>query len=276
MGQIIVALTVIVAVLAGPSPAFAQGPVGPEPKPRPEDWGKLRQDREDLIKSIADLERELPELREQERKLPFLRSELQQAETQLTRAREAKRTADVDRLDVVVTRLKQDVSDLKATVDRRPPTEKTLREKKEQLAKLDGRIGVLLTPELLFQEFKTSMSRIFAGLVFVVMVGFFVIAWKDDAVRRAIFGGAAGIQFVTLFSLVIAIILFGITGILEGKELAALLGGLSGYILGRGTSSPPSPRSGGAGGGGGGGGAAGGGGAGGGGAAGGTGGGGTS
>jgi hypothetical protein len=32
---------------------------------------------------------------------------------------------------------------------------------------------------------------------------------------------------------VIAIILFGITGILEGKELSALLGGLSGYILGR-------------------------------------------
>ena len=40
-------------------------------------------------------------------------------------------------------------------------------------------------------------------------------------------------QFLTLFSLVIAIILFGITQILEGKELAARLGGLSGYILGR-------------------------------------------
>ena len=44
-----------------------------------------------------------------------------------------------------------------------------------------------------------------------------------------------GIQFITLFALVIAIILFGITGILEGKELSALLGGLSGYILGRST-----------------------------------------
>lgn len=39
--------------------------------------------------------------------------------------------------------------------------------------------------------------------------------------------GQSGIQFLTLFSLVIAIILFGITGILKGKELAALLGGLS-------------------------------------------------
>jgi hypothetical protein len=45
--------------------------------------------------------------------------------------------------------------------------------------------------------------------------------------------GEFGIQFVTLFSLIIAIILFGVLKILEGRELAALLGGLSGYILGR-------------------------------------------
>jgi presenilin-like A22 family membrane protease len=67
-------------------------------------------------------------------------------------------------------------------------------------------------------------------------VGFFVVAFRDEHVRQEIFSGQAGIQFVTLFSLVIAIILFGIIDILEGKELAALLGGLSGYILGRSTS----------------------------------------
>lgn len=61
------------------------------------------------------------------------------------------------------------------------------------------------------------------------------MAYKDEKVRRAIFSHQVGIQFVTLFSLVIAIILFGIIDILEGKELAALLGGLSGYILGRST-----------------------------------------
>jgi hypothetical protein len=55
---------------------------------------------------------------------------------------------------------------------------------------------------------------------------------RDDKVRQEIFSGQAGIQFITLLSLVIAIILFGITGILEGKELSALLGGLAGYILG--------------------------------------------
>jgi hypothetical protein len=73
----------------------------------------------------------------------------------------------------------------------------------------------------------------FALLVGLVILCFFYIARIDERVRQAIFSGQAGIQFITLFSLVIAIILFGITGILEGKELAALLGGLSGYILGR-------------------------------------------
>jgi hypothetical protein len=56
---------------------------------------------------------------------------------------------------------------------------------------------------------------------------------EKELALLAIFSGQAGMQFVTLFSLVIAIILFGITSILEAKELAALLGGLSGYILGR-------------------------------------------
>jgi hypothetical protein len=41
------------------------------------------------------------------------------------------------------------------------------------------------------------------------------------------------LQFITLFSLIIAIILFGLTDVLQGRELAALPGGISGYILGR-------------------------------------------
>jgi presenilin-like A22 family membrane protease len=79
----------------------------------------------------------------------------------------------------------------------------------------------------------------------MVIFGFFVVALRDETVRREIFAGQAGIQFITLFSLVIAIILFGITDILEGKELSALLGGLSGYILGRSTATRQSSASGG-------------------------------
>jgi hypothetical protein len=89
------------------------------------------------------------------------------------------------------------------------------------------------------QEFKKLISLNFTMLIALVILGFFFIAWRDQTVRCAIFAGQEGIQFVTLFSLVIAIILFGVLGILEGKELAALLGGLSGYILGRTTSHSP-------------------------------------
>jgi hypothetical protein len=102
--------------------------------------------------------------------------------------------------------------------------------------------GYSATPE---QDFKRTMSVIFSILIGLVIFGFFVMAYLDTTVRRAIFSGQTGLQFVTLFSIVIAIILFGITGILEAKELAALLGGLSGYILGRSSAPRSSPNGGG-------------------------------
>src|SRR6185295_18761345 len=91
-------------------------------------------------------------------------------------------------------------------------------------------LASIYTPE---QAFKRIMSITFAVLIGLVIIGFFFLSYLDGTMRQAIFPGETGIQFLTLFSLVIAIILFGITGILQDKELAALLGGLSGYILGR-------------------------------------------
>ena len=121
----------------------------------------------------------------------------------------------------------------------------------EQLS-IEDSINALLIPETEQNSFKFTITVAFSILVGLVIAGFFAISWHDQVVRQAIFSGQSGIQFLTLFSLVIAIILFGITGILEGKELAALLGGLSGYILGRVTdrdrpseSTPPPKASGG-------------------------------
>ena len=120
---------------------------------------------------------------------------------------------------------------------------RTLLEKQNQLGnaqrqidQIENAMNTLLDIEKPQQDFKTTISAYFTALVAILIVGFFIIAGIDQQVRREIFAGQAGIQFVTLFSLVVAIILFGITGILEGKELSALLGGLSGYILGRSTS----------------------------------------
>lgn len=121
-----------------------------------------------------------------------------------------------------------------------PALENLLSEKMKKFTELQEKqflvedaINVLLIPETAKNEFKLYITAAFSILVGFVILGFFVVSWRDETVRRAIFSGQSGIQFLTLFSLVIAIILFGITEVLEGKELAALLGGLSGYILGR-------------------------------------------
>jgi hypothetical protein len=101
------------------------------------------------------------------------------------------------------------------------------------LGQIDDMVNQLFISSDAANSFKLKMSIAFAGLVAVVIGGFFWIAFSNEEVKKAIFSNEAGIQFITLFAIVIAVILFGIIGILEGKELSALLGGLSGYILGR-------------------------------------------
>ncbi|MEM9770539.1 MAG: hypothetical protein AAF889_02865 [Cyanobacteria bacterium P01_D01_bin.73] len=80
--------------------------------------------------------------------------------------------------------------------------------------------------------------RLWASLGFCLLVGltiaaFFVTLHRSGDGAAEILAGNQGIQIMTLFLIVIAIILFGLLGILESKELSALLGGITGYILGR-------------------------------------------
>lgn len=103
---------------------------------------------------------------------------------------------------------------------------------------VDDELSTALKLDSQRNDFKTLIAFSFAFLVGIVILGFFWVAHSDDTVRRSIFSSESGIQFLTLFSIVIAIILFGVTGILESKELSALLGGLSGFILGRVTPKP--------------------------------------
>lgn len=110
---------------------------------------------------------------------------------------------------------------------------KEIAELSREQSEIENRINLLLIPQNQENQFKLYITGAFTVLVGLVIVGFFIVAVADEKVRQSIFSSQSGIQFLTLFSLVIAIILFGITKILEGKELAALLGGLSGYILGR-------------------------------------------
>ena len=97
----------------------------------------------------------------------------------------------------------------------------------------------LLIPASQKSNFRLYLSIIYAVIVLVLIGGFYGLAFIDPGMRTTIFAQQSGIQFITLFSLVIAIILFGVLEILADKELAALLAGISGYILGHVTTDRP-------------------------------------
>ncbi len=110
--------------------------------------------------------------------------------------------------------------------------------KTDRLSTVGTKVTELNNTSYVSQNFKKQISWSFAGLVGLVIAGFFIIAYKDKEIRKTIFSGDVGLQFITIFSIIIAIILFGITGVLGGKEIAALIGGISGYILGRSSFEP--------------------------------------
>jgi hypothetical protein len=184
---------------------------------------ELLAESQQLTFDIAELKSAIPEspnaveLATQKKRL----DDLQKKPTRTALEEEA-----MQNLEVILRNLRSD----KEITDDIAQKNAVLAKDKFLLQCIQGKISQLTSPE---QKFRTDTSWVFAGLISAVIIGFFVLAFKDEVMRRAIFSGETGIQFLTLFSVVIAIILFGIINILEGKELAALLGGLSGYILGR-------------------------------------------
>ncbi|MFK5975418.1 MAG: hypothetical protein QM493_02810 [Sulfurovum sp.] len=104
---------------------------------------------------------------------------------------------------------------------------------KQKRIEIDYDIAIILNRDSINNSFRTKISFAFTFLVLVVIGGFYYIVSKDDKLISTIFGGDQGIQFVSLFLIIIAIILFGIMGTLKSQELSTLLGALSGYILGK-------------------------------------------
>ena len=95
-----------------------------------------------------------------------------------------------------------------------------------------------LAPEYKEQSFRVSISITFAILIGILLLAFFFLIYIKSESHIAIeLLSGTGLQFITIFILIISITLFGILGILEGRELAAILSGISGYILGRGIKS---------------------------------------
>ena len=255
-------LGVVIALVLGlgATRALAEEPIVPQKK-AVETFEKARDTRRQLSANLPRVDEAIEALKQQRidfarlaEDKPRLEADLRLAEQDHDAARKAAQgaaPAERERLQARLRRAEINLNSVKSRWDstqkrltspEREQVEKDLVVKQAERTKLqadleaaENTINDFLNIEKPKQSFKLYMSAVFALLVGCVIIGFFFIAWLDDGVRRNIFAGHAGIQFVTLFSLVIAIILFGIIEILEGKELAALLGGLSGYILGRAT-----------------------------------------
>jgi hypothetical protein len=97
-------------------------------------------------------------------------------------------------------------------------------------------IAEAIAPEYTRQDFRKWISLTFAGLIAALVISFFwiILRRSDVTLAKQLLSGA-GLQFITVFILIIAIILFGIMEVLGGSELAAILSGISGYVLGKGS-----------------------------------------
>ncbi len=89
-------------------------------------------------------------------------------------------------------------------------------------------------------KFRLWITGIFSTIVGALLLFFFIFITRmsESTLAKDFLSSGNGLQFITLFSLIIAIILFGVLGVLEGRELAAILSGISGYILGKGIQNP--------------------------------------
>jgi len=106
---------------------------------------------------------------------------------------------------------------------------------KQDIEECQNQINTAVDTEDGKQRFKIIMSICFVLLIALILICFFSIIYlKSDLTLSKDLLGGYGLQFITLFVLIIAIILFGILDILKGGELAAMLSGISGYILGKG------------------------------------------
>lgn len=218
----------------------------------PEDFQRLVEFRKELMEKLDRVENDIRLLQDEFDYLPDFDFEISQLKTQQTRdarriqelKNNPQRSVDEDNeIALLQSYIEPDNANIKRLEDEKkriPQLEIKLENAKtnflqteNDLNRVNQQIANFLNIEEERNKFRTMISIAFCVLVAIVIVGFYFIAFKKEEIAESIFAGEKGIQFVTIFLIVIAIILFGIMGILEGKELSALLGGLSGYILGR-------------------------------------------
>lgn len=202
------------------------------------DFRALFQERLAVVDQMRDLQKTIDELESKTKTLPdatTLERDLARTKRDLD-IEQKRRAPDEARLESLQRYVDTTNESLEIVRSAAPLLAKARADRERangRLIAVETRIASLFDAARDVNKFRTNVTFTFGVLVFVVIVGFYIIAWYKQGVATTIFSGAMGMQFVTLFLIVIAIILFGIMGTLGDKELAALLGGLSGYILGR-------------------------------------------
>jgi hypothetical protein len=207
------------------------------------DFRPLFGERDDLIEQLRKLDQDVDDLQAKIRGLrpaDVLERELERAKAVLEKLEqrasapptpEQQNSIDVQARSVV--QISENLQTMKTSKPILDANKADQSRKRARMRDVEQRIASLFDATRDVNQFRLYATITFGVLVFIVVGGFYLIAWNKQGVAQTIFAGELGMQFVTLFLIVIAIILFGIMGTLEGKELSALLGGLSGYILGR-------------------------------------------
>jgi|GEM_PF-3390825 hypothetical protein len=138
---------------------------------------------------------------------------------------------DAKKLADLVTAYTTAMKTVKANID---ISKKNLVKINTNIEKINGVINNRMNVEQSQQTFRQWVSLVFAGLLAIIIGCFFFVLFKNNSAQMATtLMGESGLQFITLFSLIIAIILFGVLNILEGKELAAIISAIAGFILGK-------------------------------------------
>ena len=64
------------------------------------------------------------------------------------------------------------------------------------------------------------------------------LLYKTDDLRRSIITSGLLVELMTIFLLIAAVIILGIDGKIQAEVIGTLLGGVSGYVLGRAINPP--------------------------------------
>lgn len=220
-------LTVAVVLTVAPVVSSAALPrlfAGDEP-----DFRALTARRDTLIQQISDQKAAIAEL---DRDAPV--EDVRAIQAKILAADSDQKANPGDKAKAtVLDDLRKDLDKATQAKTQRRSMIQDLHRREDSLQRVEVDIQVQIDGATAVNKNSLLICVLFTILVLVVICGFFYIVKWTPNVAYAIFSGSEGMQFLTLFLVVIAIILFGMMGTLEGKELAALLGGLSGYILGR-------------------------------------------